>query len=47
MMKKKVIETKEIINKAISDWYFEHGIPEPPWKMNKPYFEGDDIIRPE
>lgn len=47
MKKKKVIETKDIIRKAISDWYLENGIPEPPWRSNKPYFDGDEIIRPE
>lgn len=33
--RKRQIEIGEIVCKAISDWYFEHGIPEPNWKMQK------------
>lgn len=29
------IKTAEIIKKAISDWYFEKGIPEPIWYVNQ------------
>lgn len=35
MMRKRVMETGEIISKAISDWYFEHGVPEPRWRTQK------------
>ena len=35
MKRKRQIETGEIICKAISDWYFEHGIPEPNWVVKK------------
>jgi len=35
MKRRKNLEIKETIEKAISDWYFEHGIPEPNWKMQK------------
>lgn len=35
MQRKKNLEIKETIEKAISDWYFEHGIPEPNWKIQK------------
>lgn len=34
-MRKRVMETGEIISKAISDWYFESGIPEPKWRIKK------------
>jgi hypothetical protein len=35
MKKKRIIETKEIIEKAIFDWYFEQGVSVPNWKMQK------------
>ena len=35
MKKKRIIETKEILEKAIFDWYFEQGKPVPDWKMQK------------
>ena len=35
MKKKKIIETKEIIEKAIFDWYFEQGKAVPDWKTEK------------
>jgi hypothetical protein len=35
MKRKKIIETKEIIEKAICDWYFERGLDVPQWKMQK------------
>ena len=35
MKRKKVIETKEIIEKAIFDWYFERGLDVPNWRMQK------------
>jgi len=33
MMKKRVIETKEVIDQAIWEYYFEKGLPVPKWKM--------------
>jgi hypothetical protein len=33
MMKKRIIETKEIINQAIWEYYFEKGLPVPKWRM--------------
>lgn len=35
MKRKKLIEVGDTIRKAISDWYFENGIPEPNWKPKK------------
>lgn len=35
MKRKKNIEIKETLEKAISDWYLENGKPEPNWKMQK------------
>lgn len=35
MMRKRVIETKEVIDQAIWEWYFEHGLEVPNWKMQK------------
>lgn len=35
MKRKKNIEIKETLEKAISDWYLENGMPEPNWKMQK------------
>jgi len=35
MKKKKIIETKEIIERAIFEWYFEQGKPVPKWKMER------------
>jgi len=35
MMKKRIIETKEIINQAIWEYYFEKGLPVPKWRMEK------------
>ena len=35
MKRKKQIEIGETIRKAISDWYFEHGKPEPNWEVKK------------
>ena len=32
---KRKLEIKEIIESAISNWYFENGIQEPNWKMQK------------
>lgn len=33
--RKKSVEIKEKLEEAISNWYFEHGIPEPNWKYQK------------
>lgn len=35
MKKKRIIETKEIIESAIFEWYFEQGKPVPDWKANE------------
>jgi hypothetical protein len=35
MKRKTLIETADIIKSAISEWYFEHGIPEPRWQVKK------------
>jgi len=35
MRRKRVMETGEIISKAIGDWYFENGISEPRWRTQK------------
>lgn len=35
MMKKRIIETKEIIERALFEWYFEQGKEVPKWKMEK------------
>lgn len=34
-MRKRVIETKEVIEQAIWEWYFERGLEVPKWKMQK------------
>ena len=34
-MRKRVIETKEVIEQAIWEWYFERGLEAPKWKMQK------------
>lgn len=48
MKRKKGIEANEKVREAISDWYREAGLPEPPWRQCKPYFDVDgNIIRPE
>lgn len=31
----RMITTGEIVCKAISDWYFENGKPEPNWRVQK------------
>lgn len=35
MRRQRIIETKEIIENAIKDWYFENGKEVPNWKMQK------------
>jgi hypothetical protein len=35
MKKKRIIETKEIIDQAIWEYYFEKGLPVPKWRMEK------------
>ena len=35
MKKAKIIETKEIIEEAIWQWYFERGLEVPNWKMQQ------------
>ena len=35
MKKAKIIETKEIIEQALWQWYFERGLDVPNWKMQK------------
>jgi hypothetical protein len=35
MQRKRQIEIGETIRKAISDWYFEQGKPEPDWRIQK------------
>lgn len=35
MRRQRIIETKEIIEKAIKDWYFENEKEVPNWKMQK------------
>lgn len=46
--RKMIIEIDEKLPGIISEWYFENGIPEPPWRQKKPYFDEDgNIIRPE
>ena len=35
MQRKKRMEVGETIRKAISDWYFEQGKPEPLWYVSK------------
>jgi hypothetical protein len=35
MRKAKIIETKERIDQAIFEYYFEKGLPVPQWKMKK------------
>ena len=35
MMRKRLIETKEVIEQAIWEWYFERGLEAPKWKMQK------------
>lgn len=45
--RKMIIEIDEKLPGIISEWYFENGIPEPPWRQKKPYFDEDgNIIRP-
>ena len=46
--RKRGFESNEIVREAISEWYRENGMPEPDWRMKKPYFDKDgNIIRPE
>lgn len=46
--RKKGVEYNEIVRKTIREWYLENGLPEPPWRQKKPYFDKDgNIIRPE
>jgi hypothetical protein len=35
MKKKRILETKEIIEQAIWEYYFEKGLPVPRWRMQK------------
>ena len=35
MRKAKIIETKEIIEQVIWQWYFDRGLEVPNWKMQK------------
>ena len=35
MKKKRIIETKEIIDQALWEYYFEKGLPVPRWKVEK------------
>jgi len=42
------LKANETVRKAITEWYMDAGIPEPPWRQKKPYFDTDgNIIRPE
>ena len=46
--KVKSIEISERLPEIIDEWYREHGLETPPWKLKKPYFDKDgNIIRPE
>ena len=45
MRKAKIIETKEIIEKAIWQWYFERGLDVPNWKMQKDPQWWSDYLR--
>ena len=35
MEKAKILETKEVIEQTIWQYYFERGLPVPRWKMDK------------
>jgi len=35
MKKKRIIETKEIIDQVLWEYYFEKGLPVPRWKVEK------------
>jgi hypothetical protein len=35
MRKTRIIETKEIIDQSIWEWYFERGLEVPNWKLKK------------
>jgi len=35
MKKKRILETKEIIEQTIWEYYFEKGLPVPRWRMQK------------
>ena len=35
MKKKRILETKEIIDQALWEYYFEKGLPVPNWKRDK------------
>ena len=35
MRKKRILETKETIEQAIWEYYFEKGLPVPNWRRNK------------
>lgn len=35
MRKTRIIETKEIIDQSIWEWYFERGLQVPDWKLKK------------
>ena len=43
--RKKQIEISETISNAISNWYIEHGIPEPNWKLQKDPSWWTDYLR--
>lgn len=48
MRRKRGVGANEKVREAISDWYREAGLPEPPWRQKKPYFDKDgNIIYPE
>ena len=45
MRKKRIIETKEIIEKALFEYYFEKGQDVPNWKRNKDPEWWSDYLR--
>ena len=46
--RKMIIDIEERLPIIIDSWYRERGLPTPPWRQKKPYFDKDgNIIRPE
>ena len=44
MKKKRSMETAQIIDKALFDYYFEQGRPVPPWRKTEPQWWIDYLI---
>lgn len=48
IVRKMIINIDEKLPGLISEWYIENKLPEPFWRIKKPYFDSEgNIIRPE